>query len=194
MDAILKNSCTKEYIVNNSLIIFISIIIRWTFFAGSGISSHKGAYGALYTVRCMIIDHMSKIPLGALNERSTGDIKTILNEDIEKLELFLAHNLPDMVSYIIGPLVILIYLLTKNILLALISLIPVIMAVSIMIVMFRNTDEMMERANKSISSLNSAIIEYISGMKIIKAYNMGSKSFNKFSNAIKEENDVWNVD
>ena len=192
MDAIFKNSCTKEYIVNNSLIIFISIIIRWTFFAGSGISSHKGAYGALYTVRCMIIDHMSKIPLGALSERSTGDIKTILNEDIEKLELFLAHNLPDMVSYIIGPLVILIYLLTKNILLALISLIPVIMAVSIMIVMFRNTDEMMERANKSISSLNSAIIEYISGMKIIKAYNMGSKSFNKFSNAIKEENDVWN--
>ena len=36
------------------------------------------------------------------------------------------------------------------------------------------------------------MVEYISGMKLIKAYNMGSKSFQKFSAAVKEENDVWN--
>ena len=41
-------------------------------------------------------DVYKRQPLGALNERRTGDIKTVLNEDIEKLELFLAHNLPDL--------------------------------------------------------------------------------------------------
>lgn len=40
---------------------------------------------------------MAKVPLGALNERSTGEIKTVLNEDIEKLELFLAHDMPELV-------------------------------------------------------------------------------------------------
>ena len=40
--------------------------------------------------------------------------------------------------------------------------------------------------------MNSVMVEYISGMKLIKAYNMGSKSFQKFSAAVKEENDVWN--
>ena len=54
-------------------------------------------------------------------------------------------------------------------------------------------DEMMGRANKSIMSLNSIMIEYISGMKLIKAYNMGSKSFQKFSSAIQEENEVWTL-
>ena len=48
-------------------------------------------------------------------------IKTVLNEDIEKLELFLAHNLPDLVCYLVGPVVIFIYLMTVNIPLALIS-------------------------------------------------------------------------
>lgn len=58
------------------------------FFGSSGVASHKGAYGALFKVRCMVVNHMAKVPLGALNERSTGNIKTVLNEDIEKLELF----------------------------------------------------------------------------------------------------------
>ena len=135
---------------------------------------------------------MARAPLGALNERHTGDIKTVLNEDIEKLELFLAHNLPDLVCYLVGPVVIFIYLMTVNIPLALISLVPLIIAVVVMGMMFRNTDDLMERANHSITTLNSVMIEYISGMKLIKAYNMGSKSFQKFSDAIQEENAMWN--
>ena len=127
-----------------------------------------------------------------MNERRTGDIKTVLNEDIEKLELFLAHNLPDLVCYLVGPVVIFIYLMTVNIPLALISLVPLILAVVVMGMMFRNTDDLMERANHSITTLNSVMIEYISGMKLIKAYNMESKSFQKFSDAIQEENAMWN--
>ena len=89
-------------------------------------------------------------------------------------------------------MVIFFYLMTVNIPLAVISLVPLILAVAVMSVMFRNTDDLMERANNSITTLNSVMIEYISGMKLIKAYNMGSKSFQKFSSAIHEENDMWN--
>ena len=92
----------------------------------------------------------------------------------------------------VGPIAIFIYLMTVNIPLALVSLVPLILAVVVMGVMFRNTDDLMDRANRSITTLNSVMIEYISGMKLIKAYNMGSKSFQKFSGAIQEENAMWN--
>ena len=192
MEVGFTGTCTKETVMKISIMIAIAVTLRFALFGCSGVASHKGAYGALYKVRCMVADHMAKVPLGALNERRTGDIKTVLNEDIEKLELFLAHNLPDLVCYLVGPLVIFIYLITVNVPLALISLIPLIAAVVMMGIMFRNTDNLMERANKSISSLNSVMIEYISGMKLIKAYNMGSKSFQKYTNAIQEENAMWN--
>lgn len=192
MEAGFTGTCTKETVMKISIMIAIAVTLRFALFGCSGVASHKGAYGALYKVRCMVADHMAKVPLGALNERRTGDIKTVLNEDIEKLELFLAHNLPDLVCYLVGPLVIFIYLMTVNVPLALISMIPLIAAVVMMGIMFRNTDNLMERANKSISSLNSVMIEYISGMKLIKAYNMGSKSFQKYTNAIQEENAMWN--
>ena len=192
MDATFNNACTKELVVQTVSMIAAAVTLRFALFGCSGVAAHKGAYGALFKVRCMVAEHMARAPLGALNERRTGDIKTVLNEDIEKLELFLAHNLPDLVCYLVGPVVIFLYLMTVNIPLALISLVPLILAVVVMGMMFRNTDDLMERANRSITTLNSVMIEYISGMKLIKAYNMGSKSFQKFSDAIQEENAMWN--
>ena len=192
MDAAFSGTCTRELVVRIVAMIAAAVTLRFVLFGGSGVAAHKGAYGALFKVRCMVAEHMARAPLGALNERRTGDIKTVLNEDIEKLELFLAHNLPDLVCYLVGPVVVFAYLMTVNIPLALVSLVPLVLAVAVLGIMFRNTDDLMDRANRSISTLNSVMIEYIIGMKLIKAYNMGSKSFQKFSSAIHEENAMWN--
>lgn len=193
IDAVYTRTCTTEFTRQIALMIAIAILVRFLLFGASGVASHKGAYRALFKVRCMVADHMAKVPLGALNERSTGEIKTVLNEDIEKLELFLAHNVPELICYMVGPAAIFIYLMTVNVPLALISLIPLILAVVVMCLMFMGASGMMERANRSVADLNSVMVEYISGMKLIKAYNMGSRSFQKFADAVKEENDVWNL-
>ena len=193
INAILEKAAGREFILQNVLLITGFTVIRFLFFALSGVFSHKGAYGALFRTRCMVMEHMAKVPLGALNERKTGDIKAILNEDIEKLEQFLAHNIPDLVHYLAGPAAIFLYLMTINAPLALVSILPLLFCIVIMGVMFMKTAGMMERYTKSVAGLNSVFIEYINGMKLIKAYNMGSRSFKKFSDAIQEENDVVNT-
>lgn len=192
MEAITAGTCTRQIAAENAMLIVVGIVIRFVLFGSSGVLSHKGAYKSLYQVRCLVAEHMAKVPLGSLNERSTGEIKTVLNEDIEKLELFLAHNFPELIYYMTGPVAIFIYLLTVNVPLALISLIPLLLALLVMAAVFRRTGSMMEKANRSLASFNSVMIEYISGMKLIKAYNMGSKSFQKFADSIFEENEVWN--
>lgn len=191
MDAFLSDSCTKQVIVDNAVLITGAVIIRQIFQGISGVFSHKGAYGALFRVRCMITEHLAKVPLGALDERRTGDTKTVLNEDIEKLELCLAHNIPEFVGFATGPIVIFIYLMTINVPLALISLIPLGVTIVIMGVCFAFMAGIMPRVTTAMANFNSVIIEYIGGMKLIKAYNMGSSSFQKFSDAIEEENHIW---
>ncbi|PXV95894.1 ATP-binding cassette subfamily B protein [Lachnotalea glycerini] len=190
--AIYQNSCTKEVLFHNSILIFVSIVLRFVLFGCSGGLSHKGAYRTLYKVRCMIIDHMAKVGLGVLSEHNSGAIKTILNEDIEKLELFLAHHLPELIYYMCGPIAVFLYLCFVNLPLALVSLIPLILAMAVMGVMFSGMSKVLEDANQSLVNLNSVIIEYISGMKVIKAFHMGSNSFLKYKNTIEEENKIWN--
>lgn len=192
MDTILLGTLTKKVLIDCIVLVTATTILRMVLLGLSGTLSHKGAYNALFKVRCMIIEHLAKVPLGYVNERSTGEIKTVLNEDIEKLELCLAHNIPEFVSYFTGPVVIFAYLVTVNIPLALISLVPLLLDIPIMMSVFKKMSEVLPEANTSLANFNSVMVEYVRGMRLIKAYRMGSKSFKKFREAILDGNRAWN--
>jgi ATP-binding cassette subfamily B protein len=181
-----------EILSRYGVIIFISILVRFLPYWGSIVSSHKGAYNALYTVRCMVINHMGKVPLGSLENRRTGELKSVLTDQVEKLELYLAHHLTEFVYYISGPVAVFIYLCTINVKLALVSLIPLVLALAVMAVMFAGYTKEMGPIFSAMANLNSSIIEYINGMKLIKAYDLGARSFKTYSNAVDEHRALWN--
>ncbi len=192
IDITLAKNAPAEEFYPTCIVLLATILLRVVLMSIAGILSHKGAYNTLFTVRCMVTEHMSKVPLGTLNERSTGKIKAILNEQIEKLELFLAHQLPEFVLYMTGPIAIFIYLLTVNVKLGLISLIPLIVGMVFLMVIFMTMFKMMGDASGSVSNLNTAVLEYINGMRLIKAYNLTNQSFKKYADAVDEENRIWN--
>lgn len=192
MDAVLLGTLKRKILADCIVLVTVTTILRTVLLGLSGVLSHKGAYNALFKVRCMITEHLAKVPLGYVNERSTGEIKTVLNESIEKLELCLAHNIPELVSYLTGPIVIFVYLMTVNVPLALISLIPLLLDIPVMMAVFKKMSDMLPEANASLAGFNSVMVEYVRGMRLIKAYRMGSKSFKKFREAILDENRAWN--
>lgn len=122
IDAVAGGSCDLLFALRWAVILLISMALRCLFALAATLSSHRGAYNTLFKVRCMVTEHMAKMPLGALNERNTGEIKYVMNEGIEKLELFLTYNLPELVLYLSGPVVMFLYLLSVNVSLALVSL------------------------------------------------------------------------
>ena len=192
MDAVLFGTLTKKVLTDCIVLVTVTTILRMILLGLSGVLSHKGAYNTLFKVRCMIIEHLAKVPLGYVNERSTGEIKTVLNENIEKLELCLAHNIPELVSYLTGPVVIFAYLMTVNATLAIISLMPLLLDIPVMMAVFKKMSDMLPEANVSLADFNSIMVEYVRGMRLIKAYRMGSKSFKKFREAILDGNRAWN--
>ena len=192
MDAVLLGTLTRKGLTDCIVLVSVTTVFRMVLLGLSGVLSHKGAYNALFRVRCMIIEKLAKVPLGYVSERSTGEIKTVLNENIEKLELCLAHNIPELVSYLTGPVVIFMYLMTVNIPLALISLIPLFLDIPVMMAVFQKMSALLPETNASLADFNSVMVEYVRGMRLIKAYRMGSKSFKKFREAILDENRAWN--
>ena len=192
MDAVLLGTLTRKGLTDCIVLVSVTTVFRMVLLGLSGVLSHKGAYNALFRVRCMIIEKLAKVPLGYVSERSTGEIKTVLNENIEKLELCLAHNIPELVSYLTGPVVIFLYLMTVNIPLALISLIPLFLDIPVMMAVFQKMSALLPETNESLADFNSVMVEYVRGMRLIKAYRMGSKSFKKFREAILDENRAWN--
>ena len=87
-------------------------MIRWGWIALGGLvgglvllyaalmSSHVAAFRILYGLRVRLSEHIGKLPLGYLNNTSIGSIKKKMDQNIEKIEGFIAHTIPDLVNVI----------------------------------------------------------------------------------------------
>ena len=73
MDAVLLGTLTRKGLTDCIVLISVTTVFRMVLLGLSGVLSHKGAYNALFRVRCMIIEKLAKVPLGYVSERSTGE-------------------------------------------------------------------------------------------------------------------------
>lgn len=193
IDALVGGKLTGSYALTLAAWLAGFTLLRVACNLGASLSSHKGAYHTLFKVRCMVTEHMAKMPLGALNERSTGAIKVVMNENIEKLELFLAHNLPELVLYASGPIVMFIYLTTVNWKLGLLSLVPIIPVIITMVCMFLRFFKFMDEVTASEGKLSGSVGEYVNGMRVVKAFNVSVRSFRRYAEAIEEQFGLWSA-
>ena len=115
----------------------ILIVVRLILFILSGVFSHVAAFNILYNIRMQAVKHLGNINLGYFREKNIGEIKKSINEDVEKLENFLAHQIPDLAAAITTPIVILVFLFFLEWRIAIFLIIPIILAIVTQIAMFK---------------------------------------------------------
>ena len=93
--------------------------------------------------------------------------------------------------YASGPVATLIFLLTANVALALATLVPVAAALAVLVSLFKIMGSIMGRAMESLEDINSVMVEYVSGMRTVKALDLGSRSFRRFRAAVDKEHEIW---
>lgn len=167
------------------------ILLRFIFQAISVSLTHYGAYSALYAVRKKICEHIGKVNLGFFTDNSTGEIKKVLMEDVERLEQFLAHQIPDITVAIVVPLTVFVYLLTVNIPMALILVVPIILTLVLQSIMMVLVTPKMQDFSVVQGQLNSALLQFVNGMPVMKAYNLTANSYQAYSKAGEDFNVLW---
>lgn len=173
------------------LIALISLVIRFVFQGFALSLSHIGAYDALYSVRTKISKHIGNINLGFFTENSVGEIKRVLMEDVERLEIFLAHQLPDVVTAVVVPVVVFVYLLTVNVPMALILIVPIVLTFLLMSAEMAVAKDVIAQIPTIVGRLNSGIMQFISGMTVMKTYHLTADSYKNFSDAVISYDDIW---
>lgn len=188
---LLSASPDKEKIQLYIFICFGTVGINILFLALGLAFSHIAAFSILFKIREDAIDHMGKLGLGFFQERSSGQIKKALDEDIEKLELFIAHQIPDLAESIITPLVVIIYLMQINFWLALILFIPFLLSLLLQAWIFKGYEETMTNYNQVLKIMHGTIVEYIHGMRVFKAFNLSATNFKKYTRTVDEYLKYW---
>ena len=149
--------------------------------------SHLAAFGTLYELKINFATHIAKVPLGFHVLVGSGKLRKIMDENIEKVEEFIAHQLPDLVSALVAPIVMIILLLSFNLWLGLAAIVAILISLAIQIAAFsnKNSREMMARYQGALEEMNNAAVEYVRGISVVKAFRQTVYSFRHLHETIQ---------
>lgn len=153
--------------------------------------SHIAAFSILFEIRKKTIERLGNLHLGFFRRYSIGQIKKAVDEDVEKLELFIAHQIPDLMESLIVPFVVITYLFSISWKLSLLLFIPFFIAIGAQAYMFKQYGERMELYNSYLKRMHSTIVQYIQGMSVFKAFNLTAKNFKIYKNTVDDYLAMW---
>ena len=118
----LDNALTIEWAVSLTLVALAGYFLKHFLYSKSTLCSHKAAYEIIQNIRCAIMRKMSKMSMGTIQEKSSGEFKQLVIDDTERLEGQIAHAIPEMTASILIPIFVFAYLLFVDWRMALASL------------------------------------------------------------------------
>lgn len=132
--------------------------------------AHRSAYNALTRLRMRIVSHLQRLPLGFFQERKVGDLVNIINHDVEQIEIYLAHGLPEILSATLFPalLWVIIMVLDWRLGLSLVSLLPLafLLQMAVKSLWGKSFRHFMESTQK----MSEDLLEYVATIPVVKAF------------------------
>lgn len=162
----------------------VSYILKSILYSIALSVSHKATFSVLKDIRLRMLDKLPKMPLGEIINVPSGNLKQIMVDQVESMEKPLAHLLPEMTSNILGSLSIFIYLLFLDWRMALLSLVSIPFGMLFMGFVMKNYAVQYEGSVKVSREMNSAIVEYVNGIEVIKTFNQDRKSYAKYKDKV----------
>lgn len=173
------------------IIAVVGYLAKSTFAILSTSISHTATFLALRDIRKQIVDKFSRMPMGTLLNTPSGQLKDTLVDRVEGLETPLAHLLPEMSANVLVPVFIVIYLFVLDWRMALISLITIPVGMAFMATILKTYPQQYEGSVKINQQMNNAVVEYVNGIEVIKAFNQSAASYGKYSNAVRDNADYF---
>ncbi|MGL6197884.1 MAG: ABC transporter ATP-binding protein [Lachnospiraceae bacterium] len=159
---------------------------------GALVCSHLAAFGTLYELKVNFASHLAKVPLGFHVMIGSGKLRKIMDENIEKVESFIAHQLPDIVAALVAPVVMMVIMLAVDWRCGLAALVGIIAAFAIQMSIYGNdfAKTKMVEFQQSKEELNNAAVEYVRGISVVKAFKQTVYSFRRLHETIKRYTDI----
>lgn len=150
--------------------------------------SHIAAFNILYEIRMQLAQKMVRLPLGFFSRRASGELKKIMGDDVERIELFIAHHIPDIVTAVLFPLILVSYMFAVDWRLAIVVLAVLAVVFYVMGRMYtgKKIREVSGRYVETLGRMNASIVEYIRGIQVVKTFTESTNAYRKLNDDIKE--------
>lgn len=170
ISSLITNNISEDNLKYIFLGIFISFALKCVFYYFATKVAHEKAYEKLTELRLDIIGHLKKLSLGFFKEHNTGELTSIVQHDVEQVEVYLAHGLPEIMAVTLLPTIIFIAMIFVDWRLALgmIAGVPLMYLVKVLSqkTMDKNFAIYFNHENK----MREELMEYVKNISVIKAF------------------------
>lgn len=177
---------TTSFIIQHVILVLVCLVLQ-AFFYGWGLNlSHKAAYDTLLRLRTALQKRFEKLPLGVIQDKGTGTVKKLFVDDVDSLEVLLAHSMPEGIANLMVPIAVYVAMFFVDWKLALLSLASIPLSLVAMMTMYSVGMKKMEPYYMAGQKMNNTIIEYINGMEVVKVFNKDADSYERFRKDISD--------
>ncbi|MEV0853926.1 ABC transporter ATP-binding protein [Nocardia fluminea] len=148
--------------------------------------SHAVDAGYQLTLRRLLAAKLTRVPLGWFGERSSGEVKGYLRDDVDALHFLVAHARLDFIGALVVPLVTLGYLFTVDWRLTLVLMIPLIAYMMLFSkIMDRDGRDRLAVYTRWERRLSAATVEFVDGIQVVRAFGQAGKAHKEFQDAVE---------
>ena len=163
----------------------LSYLLRTVLYNGALSISHQATFQILKTIRQLLLQKLPRLPLGTVIDTSSGKLKQIIVDQVDSMETTLAHLFPEMTANLTAPVLTLLYLFLLDWRLALLSLVVFPIAFFFMMTVMGGYAKDYAGAVQATNEMSGAMIEYIHGIEVIKAFNQGKNSYARLTDKVR---------
>lgn len=186
---IMGETVGSGYVSSRVIGVLVCLILQAVLYGWGLNVSHKAAYNTLLRLRTALQKRFESLPLGFIQDKGTGTIKKLFVDDVDSLEVLLAHSLPEGIANLMIPLAIYVAMFFIDWKLALLSLASIPISFAAMMIMYSVGMKKMGPYYMAGQKMNNTIIEYINGMEVVKVFNKDAESYERFRRDISNYRD-----
>ena len=172
------------YLAMHIAIIFVCELVHANLYVLGLKFSHISAYNTLKNIRINLQKKLERQPLGTIHDMGNGKIKKLFTDDIEQVELILAHAIPEGIANLSVAVIAVVCMFFADWRLALLSLCSLPPGLFAMGMMFKAGMAKMNDYYASSAKMNATIIEYVNGMEVVKVFGRDGESYKRYENDI----------
>lgn len=149
---------------------------------------HSCAFHALYGLRMRILNHMGRLNLGFFTGGQSGAVQKTMNDNIEKMENIIAHDVSNLIGASLLLVSLSVLLFSINVPLALTIIAALVLAFIIQFSAFggKRGQKIWTDLNRSSTELDAAFSEYVSGMEEEKIFGKPETAALRLTNLIEK--------
>ncbi|WP_159649300.1 ABC transporter ATP-binding protein [Erysipelothrix aquatica] len=187
IESLMINEFTRTSLLNWSLLSIGSLLLSMVFLYIASMCSHIAAFDILYEIRMDVVRHLSKVSMGYFTENSSGQMIQTIDQSVEKMESFIAHQIPDIVSAIAYPILYICFVLTIDWRLGLMALAPLVTAIVVYGALVSKTihQSKVKEFHDAQEAMSNHGVAYITGMPAVKVFGLSVNNFKKFNTSIQ---------